>query len=286
MRQFKLALKSRVLPHALALLVVALYVVPLLYVLLIALTPVGSKLGSMPSSLAPDNFLRAFHSANFLRFLFNSAVVTASCTIIQVVLCCAAGYALALLPLRGRDVLLLLIVGLIVIPPEIVMVPLFTMIAHVPMAGGNDVSGIGGEGWLDSFQGLMIPHLVSSIGIFLMRQFYASLPGELGDAARVDGAGEVHIFARVYTPLVKPAVAIVGVLAFQGTWNDFIWPLVITNKNDMRTLQLGLTGFYQENSTQWNLLMAAVIVVSIPVLLLFLLVQRVFTSGALAGALK
>lgn len=286
MKHFRLALTSKVLPQAIALMVVALYVVPLMYVALIALTPLGDKLGTWPPDLTLRNFPEALGSGDFLRFLFNSAAVTVSCTLIQVILCCAAGYALALLPLRGRDALLMLLIGLIVVPPEIAMVPLFVMVAHVPFSGGNDWMGVGGVGWLDSLQGLMIPHLVGALGIFLMRQFYASLPQELGNAARVDGASEWRIFALVYTPLVKPAVAIVAVLAFRSAWNDFLWPLIITNSNDMRTLQLGLTGFYQENSTQWNLLMAAVIVVSIPVLVLFLMVQRVFTSGALAGALK
>ena len=132
----------------------------------------------------------------------------------------------------------------------------------------------------------MVPHIVSALGIFLMRQFYAALPRELGDAARVDGASEYRIFAGIYTPLVKPAVAIVGVFAFQAAWNDFIWPLVVINSNDMRTLQLGLTVFFQENSTQWNLLMAVVLSISVPIVLLFLLIQRYFQEGALAGALK
>ncbi|MHB1010311.1 MAG: carbohydrate ABC transporter permease [Propionibacteriaceae bacterium] len=280
------ALRSHAAPQALVLLVAALYVGPLFYVVMIALTPLNATLGSWPHSLAPSNFITALQSADFLQFFINSAIVTVSCTVIQVILAASAGYALALLPLRGRDVLLLLLVGLIVVPPEISMVPLFVMVSHIPLAGGNNLVGLGGQGWLDTLPGLMVPHLIGAIGVFLMRQFYAALPEELGNAARVDGAGEFRIFALIYTPLVRPALGIVGVLAFQGTWNDFLWPLIITNSNSMKTLQLGLTGFFQENSTQWNLLMAAVIVVSIPVLLLFLAIQRVFTSGALAGALK
>jgi multiple sugar transport system permease protein len=182
--------------------------------------------------------------------------------------------------------MLLLLIALLVVPPEVAIVPLFVIVAHFPLAGGNDILGNGGQGLLDSLPGIMVPHIVSALAIFLMRQFYASLPGELGDAARVDGAGEVRIFAMIYTPLVKPAVAIVAVFAFQGAWNDFIWPLVVTHSNNMRTLQLGLTIFFQENSTQWTLLMAAVLGISIPIVVLFLLIQRFFRDGALAGALK
>jgi multiple sugar transport system permease protein len=119
-----------------------------------------------------------------------------------------------------------------------------------------------------------------------MRQFYKDLPDELGDAARVDGATERRIFALIYTPLVLPAVAVVGIFAFQSAWNDFLWPLVMTRSTDRQTLQLGLTVFFQENSTQWNLLMAVVLVISVPVLILFLSIQRFFRPDVMAGAVK
>ena len=225
-------------------------------------------------------------STDFVRFFFNSAVVAISCTILQVVLSCAAGYSLAMLPVRGKNLMLLLLIALLVVPPEVAIVPLFVMVTHVPLVGGNNLFGSGGQGLLDTLPGIMVPHIVSALAIFLMRQFYAALPAELGDAARVDGAGEFRIFATIYTPLVKPAVAIVAVFAFQAAWNDFIWPLVIIHSNDMRTLQLGLTVFFQENSTQWNLLMAAVLGISIPIVVLFLLIQKLFREGALMGALK
>lgn len=272
--------------QATALLVAALYVVPMGYTIVVGLTPNGEAIGGWPSHFEPGNFVDAYLSANFLRFLVNSAVVSVGCTILQVLLSCSAGYALAMLPVRGRNLMLLLLIALLVVPPEVSIVPLFVMVFHVPLVGGNDLFGNGGQGLLDTLPGVMVPHIVSALGIFLMRQFYAALPRELGDAARVDGASEYRIFAGIYTPLVKPAVAIVGVFAFQSAWNDFIWPLVVINSNDMRTLQLGLTVFFQENSTQWNLLMAVVLSISIPIVLLFLLIQRYFQEGVLAGALK
>ena len=119
-----------------------------------------------------------------------------------------------------------------------------------------------------------------------MRQFYLDLPDELGESARVDGASEGRIFWQIYTPLALPAVAVVSVLAFQGTWNDFLWPLVSVKSNDMRTLQLGLAVFYQENSTQWSLLMAAVILMTLPIVVIFLFGQRYFTAGVSAGGVK
>lgn len=272
--------------HAIALVVTALYAVPMAYTVMVALTPHGEWIGAWPSRFEFSNFVDAFLSADFLRFFINSAVVAITCTITQVVLSCAAGYALAMLPVRGRNLMLLLLVALLVVPPEVSLVPLFVMVSHVPLAGGNDILGNGGQGLLNTLPGVMVPHIVSALAIFLMRQFYVSMPAELGDAARIDGASEFRIFFEIYTPLVKPAVAVVGVFAFQSAWNDFVWPLVVTYSNDMRTLQLGLTVFFQENSTQWPLLMAAVLAISVPIVILFLLIQKYFQSGALSGALK
>ena len=272
--------------HAAGLLIAALYALPMAYVVMVAVTPDGQAPGAWPSHPAFDSFADAFHSANFLRFFFNSAVVSIGCMILQVMLSCAAGYALAMLPVRGRNLILLLLLALLVVPAEVAIVPLFVMVSHFPLAGGNNVFGVGGEGLLNSIPGIMIPHIVSALAIIMMRQFYAALPRELGDAARIDGLGEIGIFALVYTPLVKPAVAIVAIFAFQAAWNDFIWPLVVTHSNDMRTLQLGLTVFFQENSTQWNLLMSAVLAISFPIVILFLMLQKVFRGNVLSGALK
>jgi multiple sugar transport system permease protein len=277
---------GRAILHAIALLITALYAVPMAYVVMVAVAPYGEWNIGLPSRVELGNFWAALTSADFLRFFANSAIVAVVCTFTQIALSCSAGYALAMLPMRSGNLILLLLVALLVVPPEASIVPLFIVVTHFPLAGGNDIFGNAGTGLLNTLPGIMVPHLVSALGIFLMRQFYIALPKELGDAARVDGAGEFRIFAGIYTPLVAPAVAVVGVFAFQATWNDFIWPLVVTNANDLRTLQLGLTVFFQENSTQWNLLMAAVLVISLPIVVMFLIIQRHFQEGALAGALK
>lgn len=281
------ATRRRRIFTAIALMISALYVVPMAFVLLVSLTPDGMATdGSLPSALAPDNYLRAIASTDFLLYLSNSLLVAAVAVVAQVALSTSAGYALAKLPLPGKSWILLLIIALLVIPPEVVLVPLFLIMLHVPLAGGNSIVGSGGTGFLDSYTGMILPHVVGALGIFLMRQFYAGLPDELGDSARVDGASEGRIFARIYTPLTLPAVAVVAVLAFQSAWNDFLWPLILIRSDSMQPLQLGLTVFYQENSTQWNLLMAAVLMMSLPVLAIFLYSQRFFRSGITAGAVK
>lgn len=277
---------QRVVWHVVAVALALLYLMPMAYVVLAAVTPDGQEIGHLPSRIALGNVGAAFASAPFGVFALNSIAVAVVATVAQVVLSASAGYALAKLPLPGGSAFLLLLIALIVVPPEIVMVPLFLMMARFPLAGGNDVFGHGGQGLIDTLVGLMVPHLVSALAIFLMRQFYRGLPDELGDAARVDGASELTVFARIYTPLVLPAVAVVAVFAFQSAWNDFLWPLVMTRSPERRTLQLGLTGFFQENSTQWNRLMTVVLVISIPVVALFLYVQRFFRSDVMSGALK
>lgn len=272
--------------YAVALVLLAMYLLPFLFILLVSLTPVDEATGSIPSRFAFENYAQALDSAPFVLYLLNSVIITLVATISQIALSCMAGYALAKLPLREARTVLMLLIGLLVLPAEIMMVPLFVMVYRMPLLAGNDLFGQGGVGMLDSYAALMLPHLVSALPIFLMRQFYVGLPDELGQAARVDGASEFRIFARIYTPLTLPAVAIVAVIAFQSAWNDFLWPLIVVRSNQMQTLQLGLTVFYQEHSTQWEYLMAVVLLMTLPIALLFLFGQRFFRSGLTAGGVK
>ena len=256
--------------HTLALIITALYVVPLASIFLVALAPADRELEfGIPDEFAWSNFAEAMRAENFPLFFANSLVVSLASTVLQVLLCAMAGYALAKMPIPGKKTIMLVLIALIIVPPEVMMVPLFVIVTHVPFAGGNDLWGNGGSGLLDTYAALVVPHVISALCIFLMRQFYLDLPDELGESARVDGASEGRIFWQIYTPLALPAVAVVSVLAFQGAWNDFLWPLVSVKSNDMRTLQLGLAVFYQENSTQ-----------------IFLFGQRYFTAGVSAGGVK
>ncbi|MET4004905.1 MULTISPECIES: carbohydrate ABC transporter permease [Arthrobacter] len=273
--------------YVIALVVCAMYLVPMLYVVGVSLGgPTASGGALFSDGVHPENFLNAFQSADFALYFANSTIVTVVSSACQVALSCMAGYALARINFRGRGLVMGGLIALLVVPPEVIMVPLFIILTKFPLLGGNDILGAGGGGLLNTYFGLMVPHLASALGVFLMRQFYIDLPDELGQAARLDGAGEFRIFWQVYTPLAFPAVAVVAVLAFQGAWNDFLWPLIMTRSNDMQTLQLGLTVFFQQDSTQWNLLMAAVLIISIPVVVLFLFGQRYFQSGIVAGSDK
>jgi multiple sugar transport system permease protein len=239
-----------------------------------------------PAHVHVYNYLAAWQSTDFARYFFNSGVISISSALLEVGLCGAAGYAFARLRFPGRGVLFALTLATIMVPPQVTIVPLFVLLKNLPFLGGNDWSGQGGIGLLDSYPGLLVPHVVGAFGIFLMRQFFLTLPGELADAARIDGAGEFAIAWRIYLPLTWPAVATLGIVSFQDTWNDFLWPLVVTKSDAMKTLQLALSIFQQEYNTQWTLLMAATTMICVPIVVLFMLFQRSFKQGVVLSGLK
>jgi multiple sugar transport system permease protein len=156
----------------------------------------------------------------------------------------------------------------------------------MPLFGGNDILGQGGIGWINSYWGLIVPGAVGAFGIFMLRQFFQTLPVELEDAARIDGAGELRIFWQIMLPLAMPAVATLAIFSFQAGWNAFLWPLLITTTDDMRTIQLGLTVFVQQYSTQWDQLMAATVAATLPVILVFALGQKLLVRGIAFTGLK
>src|SRR5207237_9790473 len=162
----------------------------------------------------------------------------------------------------------------------------FVIVRHIPFFGGNDALGQGGIGWINSYWGLIVPSAVGAFGIFLLRQSFQTRPNELEDAARIDGAGESRIFWQIMLPLAMPAVATLAIFSFQAGWNAFLWPLLITNTDDMRTIQLGLTVFVQQYSTQWDQLMAATVVATLPVIVAFGFGQRLIVRGIAFAGLK
>jgi multiple sugar transport system permease protein len=164
------------------------------------------------------------------------------------------------------------------------LVPLFVILKRWPLVGGNNLFGTGGTGLIDTLVGLTLPNTISAFGIFLIRQFSLTLPSELADAARIDGCSEAAIFWRIMMPLMKPVLTTLAIFAFQGAWNDFTWPLVITMTERTRTLQLGLQTFQNQFFTEWGLLMAGTTITVFPLVVLFVVGQRYFVQGiALTG---
>lgn len=233
-----------------------------------------------------SNYPEALEVAPFLLYFRNSFIIAFSHAAITLALGSMAGYALARLPFRGREVLFMAFLALLMIPTYTKIVPEFLIVKFMPLFGGNDIFGQGGSGWLNTWWALIIPGALTAQSVFLFRQFYTSLPKELEEAARLDGLNEFRIYLQIYTPLMKPALATVGLLTFQSGWNNFLWPLLVTTSDELRVIQVGLAVFRQLEATSWNYLMAGTTLATVPMVILFLFTQRYFVQGFANAGIK
>ena len=219
----------------------------------------------LPAAPLWSNYPEALTAQPFARYFLNSLVFSVAVVAGQVATATAAGYAFARLDFPGRDRVFMLFLATMMVPVVIVLIPRFLMIDAL--------------GWIDSYQGLVSTELVSVWGIFLMRQYFRTLPRELEDAARVDGAGHWCIFRSVALPLAKPAVATLGLFAFVDAWKNLLWPLLVTRSMEMRVVEVGIAAFHSTYEINWPYQMAAGVVAVLPIALLFLFTQRFFVRG-------
>lgn len=227
--------------------------------------------GFLPADPTLDNYTTLFGRLDFTTFFLNSIVVAVFVTLGNIVFSSMVGYALAKLEFRGKKLLFALVLATLMVPGVVTFVPLFVLTANL--------------GLVNSYPGLILPFLITPVGVFLMRQFISGLPDELLEAARIDGAGEWRIFLRVVMPLCGPAVATLTILTFLGSWNNFLWPLVVATTEDMYTLPVALALYsVGQNAARYGLMMAGAVVVVVPVLAIFVVLQRYFVQGiALTG---
>lgn len=252
--------------------------VPFLWMVTTALKSPGTAF-SYPPDIFPTtfdfrNFEQLFTLVPFGRYFLNTLIVTTLTVVGQLAFCATAAYAFARLSFIGRKAIFILFLATMMIPFQVTMIPLFLLVFQL--------------GWVNSFAGLIAPGISSAFGIFLLRQAFLSIPRDYQDAARIDGANEWTVFSRIFLPLTKPALATVAVFAFMGSWNDLLWPLLVSRDEEHRTLELGLAYFNASTSAHeqpnWPLMMAASVVVLLPVLLVYLIAQRYFVAGiALSG---
>lgn len=241
----------------------------------------------LPSPLSTAAYPAAVDVMHVGRAFFNSCVVAFSATAVNVVLSGLAGYAFARVPFPGRNILFLLFLVTLMIPIQLVMVPLYLMLSHVPFVGGNDGMGQGGAGLLNSYPALVFPVMVRAVDVFLFRQYFRSLPREYGEQAKVDGCTELGVFRRIYLPLAQPIVVTVALLSFIAVWNDLVWPLVTTSSTDMQTMQVALLGYRTtEHARLWSVLMAGNVMCFVLPVILYLLFQRYIVKGIGLGGLK
>jgi multiple sugar transport system permease protein len=221
--------------------------------------------------------------------LVNSIVVAGTATLTNIFFATMAGYAFARLQFPGRDSVFFLLIATTMVPTAVTLIPLFLLVKGFPLSGGNDLFGQGGSGLLNTLPGLMIPHIVQALNIFLARQFFMGQPEELAEAARVDGASEFRTFFRIYLPISQPMIATIAIIAFTGAWEDFLWPLVISTSPTNYTIQVALSslaGIGGGGTVDWGPLMAATAIATLPLLAAFLFFQRYFIAGLTTGSVK
>ncbi|MGW3950463.1 carbohydrate ABC transporter permease [Streptomyces sp. NPDC004752] len=282
---------SRRSPGSIAVLVIAtlLVLVPFLWMVSLAFTPEEAAFSSaqlVPSDPTLDNFSRAWSGGALGQAFVNSLIVTTIAVATNCLFAIGAGYGFALLPFRGSNALFYTLVSTVAVPISATLIPLFLMAKSFPLAGGNDITGAGGTGLLDTLGGVVLPYLIMPMNIFLAKQFFSAFDGDMAEAARIDGAGELRIFLLIYLPLARPLVAVVAIFSFTGVWDDFLWPLVVTSSQETQTVQLALTRFVGSGNVRYGALMAASVLVTLPVLAVFLFNQRHFISGLTEGSAK
>ncbi|KRE24976.1 carbohydrate ABC transporter permease [Agromyces sp. Soil535] len=250
---------------------------PFAWMLLGSIKPTGEILANpnqwLPENPTLSNFTDLLAKQNFGLYFFNSVLVAVACVIGNLLFCSMAGYALAKIDFAGKKLLFSLVLLMLVVPGIATFVPLFVQVSNLGMA--------------NSYIGLILPYVVTPLGVFLMRQFIGEIPDSLLEAARIDGAGEVRIFFRLILPLSGPALATLAILTFLAQWNNFLWPLVIAQTDDMYTLPVALALFaVGANGTNYGLLLAGSVVVVLPMILIFLFLQRYFIQGIASTGIK
>jgi multiple sugar transport system permease protein len=264
-------------PWIYAVLIVGLFlvVIPFIWMLVSSFKPEAEVRAVPPTwwpeTLTLDNYDRLFTQLDFPTYFMNSVIVALAVTIGNVVFCSMLGYALAKLSFPGKRLMFMIVLGTLMVPGVVTFVPLFVLTTKMGLS--------------NTLIGMILPFLAAPFGVFLMRQYISALPDELIQAARIDGAGELRIFASVILPLCGPALATLGILTFLGSWNNFLWPLVVAQTEDKYTLPVALALYaVGQNATQYGLLLAGSVVVVVPVLVLFLFLQRHIMQGiALTG---
>ncbi len=251
---------------------------PIIIAVLTSFTPLPRILSDPNNIWAPpwsfQGYVRAWTATPFGRFMINSFVQTGIITFFQVLLSILAAYAFAMFEFRGRNLVFGVVLGSLMVPFELTFIPNFILISDL--------------GWANTYQGLTIPFLASAFGVFMLRQFFMSLPKDLHDAAKIDGAGDWYYLWRVVVPLSKGAIAALTIFSFLGAWNQYLWPLVITNEESMRTAQIGIRFFLanQERATDWAAITAGATIVMLPTLLVFLVAQKQLVKGIAMSGLK
>ncbi|MFO7584638.1 MAG: carbohydrate ABC transporter permease [Anaerolineales bacterium] len=219
-----------------------------------------------------ENYIEGVRSFNFGLYLWNSIVVTGVATLLTLLVNSMAAFALSKYRFRGSQLIFVIMISTLMVPISVILVPVFLVITNV--------------GWNNNLLGIIIPAAATPTGVFMLRQYMLTIPDELIDAARIDGASEWRIYAQIVMPLAKPAVAVLAIFSVMWRWNDFLWPLIVLSRSEYFTLQVGLASFQGELNVQWNLILAMTVLTLLPITLVFGVLQRYITTGIATTGLK
>jgi multiple sugar transport system permease protein len=262
--------------YALLGIILCITLTPLLWMLSASFMPSGEA-NAYPPRILPSRFTLEHYTAlftrlNLARYLFNSALLAITVTLISLLFNSMAGYAFAKLRFPGRDPLFRILLAALVIPAQVSMLPLFLLLKQL--------------GFINTYWGVIIPGMASIFGIFLIRQYALSISDSLLDAARIDGAGEFRIYWSLVLPLCRPILITLAIFTFMGTWNDFMWPLIILTDNTMYTLPVALANLLGEHVQDTELMMAGSVLTILPVMLVFMILQKQYIEGIMIGGVK
>lgn len=254
----------------------AVMVFPMLWMIIYSLKLFPESFDSfyelISSPFTFTNYSDAFDSDAFVRYFINSVLIASSVTLGNIFFCLFAAYALVRKSFFGKRIIFLTIAGVMIIPPHVIMIPLYRLMVSFD--------------WINSYYALIFPWLVTPFGIYLIRQYLLSLPQDIEDAARIDGAGNWYIMFKIVLPLCKPILTVLAIFTFLGNWNSFLFPYLFSNSESMRTLPVGLTFYLGKQSIDWGHLMAGAGISALPIISIFLIFQKQIINGLTAGALK
>jgi multiple sugar transport system permease protein len=295
----KTTLKAKLFSYLVLLPVAVLFVAPFAWLISASFQPVSTIFQNPPTWIPDDPTLGGYkgflnvgelteaeegRGSGDWKWFVNSAFVAVTVVVLQTFFNALCAYCFAKRKFPGRDLIFLVFLGTMMIPGMVLLIPNYIILQHIPFVGGNDWMGTGGHGLLNNYAGLILPQVVTAFGIFLLRQYMLSVPDQLLEAARIDGASEFRIFWSVVLPLCTPALAANAIFSFQAVWEDFFWPLIVMTDPEKYTVPVGLALFVVQNRTSWTLLFAGSVVATLPMLIVFLVLQRYFVQGiALTG---
>jgi ABC-type glycerol-3-phosphate transport system permease component len=272
---------GRVVLYLILIIGAILAIIPFFWMVSTSLMTLGETINRqwLPKVPQLSNYQQAWVQASFAKYFLNTVIITATTILGLLITSTLAGYAFGRIHFFGRDVIFALLLSTMMIPESVTMIPNFLMIR-------GDIIPLPGRSWLNTLQALTVPFMANAFSIFLLRQFFMKIPEELWDAARMDGAGHLRFLIQIVLPISKAPIMTVLIFAFIGSWNAFLWPLLVTTRDTWRPLMVGLWTYVSEAGPQTHLLMAGAVISVIPILIIYFLTQKQFTEGIATTGLK